>query len=107
MRRARLFRRPDDIRLMRACIVIPFYNHAGAIASVVDSLQPLGLTCRIVDDGSGGGARRELARLAARAEWVSVQRLPHNGGKGTAVMAGCEAALAEGFTHVLQIDADG
>ena len=48
-----------------------------------------------------------LSRIAAREGWVNVQRLPQNGGKGAAVMAGCDAALAAGFTHALQIDADG
>lgn len=92
---------------MITCIVIPFYNHAGAIAQVVDALKPLGLPCFIVDDGSDAGARLVLAQIADRENWVKVQTLPQNNGKGAAVMAGCDAALAAGFTHVLQIDADG
>jgi glycosyltransferase involved in cell wall biosynthesis len=92
---------------MKSCIVIPFYNHAGAIAHVVDSLEPLGLPCFIVDDGSDAGAQQALSLIAARQSWVKVLRLPQNGGKGAAVMAGCDAALAAGFTHALQIDADG
>jgi glycosyltransferase involved in cell wall biosynthesis len=92
---------------MRICIVIPFYNHAGAIAHVVDSLEPLGLPCFIVDDGSDASAQQALSPVAARQSWVTVLRLPQNGGKGAAVMAGCDAALAAGFTHALQIDADG
>lgn len=92
---------------MNPCIVIPFYNHAGAIAQVVTALKPLGLPCRIVDDGSDEPSQRVLAQLAARESWVTVQRLPVNLGKGGAVMAGCDAALAAGFTHALQIDADG
>ena len=34
-------------------------------------------------------------------------RLPVNGGKGAAVMAGLRAARRAGYTHALQIDADG
>ncbi|HMN44780.1 MAG TPA: glycosyltransferase family 2 protein [Povalibacter sp.] len=92
---------------MKICIVIPFYNHPGAIAQVVDALKPLDLPCRIVDDGSDEASQGVLAQIAAREDWVSVQRLPANRGKGGAVMAGCDAALAAGFTHALQIDADG
>ncbi len=92
---------------MKACIVIPFYNHAGAIAHVVESLRPLELPCFIVDDGSDAQARQVLAQIASDVRGVSVLRLPENRGKGAAVMAGCDAALAAGFTHVLQIDADG
>ena len=92
---------------MKICILIPFYNHPHAIAEVVASLAPLGLPCRIVDDGSDQASQQVLAEIASREDWVSVQRLPVNRGKGAAVMAGCDAALAEGFTHALQIDADG
>jgi glycosyltransferase involved in cell wall biosynthesis len=92
---------------MKTCIVIPFYNHAGAIAHVVNSLEPLDLHCYIVDDGSEAEAQQVLSRIATRASWVEVIRLPQNGGKGAAVIAGCDAALAAGFTHALQIDADG
>ncbi|HEU4780701.1 MAG TPA: glycosyltransferase family 2 protein [Steroidobacteraceae bacterium] len=92
---------------MKTSIVIPFYNHAGAIASVVDALKPLDLYCFIVDDGSDAQAQQVLSQIAIRESWVKILRLPHNSGKGAAVMAGCDAALAAGFTHALQIDADG
>lgn len=91
---------------MHVCIVIPFHNHPGAIAQVVAALRPLQLPCLIVDDGSDAHSREVLATIAAREPWVALHRLPVNQGKGAAVMAGCEAALAGGCTHVLQIDAD-
>jgi glycosyltransferase involved in cell wall biosynthesis len=97
---------PGVVRL-NACIVIPFYNHARAIAYVVQALEPLGLPCFIVDDGSDAQARQVLARIANEVSGVKVLRLPENRGKGAAVMAGCDAAQASGFTHALQIDADG
>jgi glycosyltransferase involved in cell wall biosynthesis len=93
---------------MRACIVIPHYNHGNAIGEVVAALRPLGLPCLIVDDGSDAVSQAALDRIVEReGEWVTVHRLPVNRGKGAAVMAGCEAALAAGFTHAVQIDADG
>ncbi len=92
---------------MKACILIPFHNHPGAIGQVVAALRPLGLPCLIVDDGSDAHSQEVLARIAAGENWVTLQRLPENQGKGAAVMAGCDAALAKGFTHALQIDADG
>jgi glycosyltransferase involved in cell wall biosynthesis len=93
---------------MKPCILIPFYNHGGAIAQVLASLRPLGLPCRVVDDGSNAAAKAALgAAIAANASWVTLQTLPTNQGKGGAVMAGCDATLAAGFTHAIQIDADG
>src|SRR5687767_4332159 len=93
---------------MKACIVIPHYNHGGAIGHVIAALRPLGLPCRIVDDGSDVPSLQALERaLESERTWVSLQRLPKNQGKGAAVRAGCEAVYAEGFTHAVQIDADG
>lgn len=92
---------------MRTCIIIPYHNHPGAIGAVIASLKPLGLPCRIVDDGSDEHSREVVARIAALEDWVTLQRLEVNQGKGAAVMAGCDAALEQGFTHALQIDADG
>lgn len=93
---------------MKPCILIPYYNHAGAIAQVVASLRPLGVPCRIVDDGSNAHAQAAVDDVVARERsWVTLQRLPVNQGKGAAVMAGCDALLREGFTHAVQIDADG
>lgn len=92
---------------MKICIVVPFYNHAGAIENVVDALKPLDLHCLIVDDGSDAEAQQVLSKIAMCESWVKILLLPRNGGKGAAVMAGCDAALAAGFTHALQIDADG
>lgn len=92
---------------MRTCILIPYYNHPGAIGEVVAALKPLGLPCHIIDDGSNEPAHEVVARIAAREDWVTLQRLDVNQGKGGAVIAGFETALARGFTHALQIDADG
>jgi glycosyltransferase involved in cell wall biosynthesis len=96
------------VTIVRACLLIPYYNHGGAIGDVVASLRPLGIPCRIVDDGSDAQAQADLDRaIANERSWVTLQRLPVNQGKGGAVIAGCDAALADGFTHAIQIDADG
>ncbi|TAL96291.1 MAG: glycosyltransferase family 2 protein [Paraburkholderia sp.] len=90
------------------CIVIPIYNHKDAIGSTVAHLMVHGLPLFVVDDGSDEATQRVLAALAAQyAGQVTLLRLPVNGGKGAAVMAGLRAARAAGYTHALQIDADG
>ncbi len=93
---------------MKTCIVIPFYNHADAIGAVVCGLKAFDLPCIIVNDGSDPACNTVLQQLAdAEAAWLSIVSRTENGGKGAAVMSGCDAAAARGFTHVLQIDADG
>jgi glycosyltransferase involved in cell wall biosynthesis len=92
---------------MRPCIVIPYYNHGGAIAQVLGALAVFDLPCIVVDDGSDAQAKAQLSLALGDQSQISVIALAHNQGKGVAVMTGCEAALARGFTHVVQIDADG
>ncbi|MGF6510207.1 glycosyltransferase family 2 protein [Paraburkholderia sp. 32] len=90
------------------CIVIPIYNHKDAIGASVAHLAVHGLPIFVVDDGSDAPTQRVLAALALQyAQQMTLLRLPANGGKGAAVMAGLRAARAAGYTHALQIDADG
>jgi glycosyltransferase involved in cell wall biosynthesis len=89
-------------------VVIPVFDHETAVAGVLDGLAPSGLPCIVVDDGSSEVCRLELERLASEhASWVTLVRLPVNRGKGGAVMAGCREAFRRGYSHVLQVDADG
>ncbi|MFL9964692.1 glycosyltransferase [Paraburkholderia sediminicola] len=91
-----------------ACIVIPIYNHKDAIGATVDRLAMHRLPIFVVDDGSDEPTRQVLAALAQQyAGQLTLLRLPVNGGKGAAVMAGLRAARDAGYTHALQIDADG
>ncbi|ELM3719339.1 glycosyltransferase family 2 protein [Aeromonas hydrophila] len=92
---------------MTPCILIPCYNHAGPLAAVLARLAEYGLPCLLVDDGSEPVAAAELAALAARYPWVTLLRHPQNQGKGGAVMTGLRRAHALGFSHALQVDADG
>lgn len=94
--------------MFRPCIVIPVYEHAGPLAGVLERLAPLGLPCVVVDDGSGPDCGAALVSLAARrSDRVTLVRRAANGGKGAAVKTGLRAAAEKGFTHALQVDADG
>jgi glycosyltransferase involved in cell wall biosynthesis len=92
---------------VRPCLLIPIYDQPQRIAAVLEGLAPLGLPLVLVDDGSGEPTRRAAEALAARYPWVELVRRPHNGGRGAALQTGYRAALARGFTHALQLDADG
>ncbi|MCY9836407.1 glycosyltransferase family 2 protein [Aeromonas media] len=92
---------------MTPCILIPCYNHAGPLAAVLARLAEYGLPCLLIDDGSEPVAAAELDALAARYPWVTLLRHPRNQGKGGAVMTGLRRAHALGFSHALQVDADG
>ena len=89
----------------KPCVVIPCYNHGATMASVVARLAPFNLPLLIVDDGSDKTTQTALERLVC--DGVTLLRLPQNSGKGAAVKYGLEAAAAQGYSHALQLDADG
>lgn len=89
------------------CAVVPSYNHHLAIEAVVKGLKAQGLTVIIIDDGSAEPARSALAKLDNPAENIFVFRLKVNQGKGAATLKGLEIAGEKGFTHAIQVDADG
>lgn len=94
--------------MIKACVVVPVFNHEHAIAQTVAGLKPHGLKCYLVDDGSRADGARILADVAAReAGWVTLLRHDKNRGKGAAVATGWTAAHHAGFTHAVQVDADG
>ncbi|AZD77089.1 glycosyltransferase family 2 protein [Pseudomonas chlororaphis] len=88
------------------CAVIPVYNHEAAVPTVVDALLASGLPCVLVDDASSPACAAVLEQLAER-EQVFLVKLAVNQGKGGAVMAGLREASRLGFSHALQVDADG
>jgi predicted LPLAT superfamily acyltransferase len=88
-------------------VLIPCYNHGAMMAKVLSRLAPFGLPCLVVDDGSDEQTRRILERLAAGQPQVTLVRLAQNAGKGAAVIKGLEESARAGYTHAVQVDADG
>lgn len=88
--------------------IVPVFNHAAVIGRTVDQLRWHGLPVLLVDDGSDVACEQVLARLAVeQPAGVSLLRLPVNQGKGAAMAAGLCRAARQGYSHALQIDADG
>jgi glycosyltransferase involved in cell wall biosynthesis len=93
---------------MKPCIVIPVYNHEAAIPHVLARLKSFAIPTFLINDGSSMLCSRILADCAEREpDWLILINRPENGGKGAAVLDGFKAAQALGFSHAIQIDADG
>jgi len=90
----------------RVCAVIPTFDNPLTIERVVRAVRPHVAEALVVDDGSGEEGRR-AAEALAREGLARVLRRDQNGGKGAAVKAGLRLAQELGFSHALQIDADG
>jgi glycosyltransferase involved in cell wall biosynthesis len=93
---------------MKTCIVVPHYDHVEQFRDVLGQLVAQGLPLVVVDDASPEASYVALERLLdEQAQRTIVVRHTRNLGKGGAVMTGLKAALEAGYTHALQIDADG
>jgi predicted LPLAT superfamily acyltransferase len=92
---------------MRLCAVIPTHNHHRALPEIVATLQQHGLAVFIIDDGSAAETAQAVQALHDPHNSIWAQRLSSNSGKGLAVMIGLSMALQAGFSHALQVDADG
>lgn len=104
--------RPIDCGIAPArfkpCILIPVYNHPAQIDRIVDTLRAQDLPVLLVDDGSDAPTRITLEAIRDRHPGaVTLEQLPRNLGKGGAVSHGLRLALQLGYTHALQVDADG
>ena len=93
---------------MKLCLVVPHYDHLEQFRSLLPSLLGTSLPIVIVDDASPGDVAAQLEQLLdeSGAEFTLVQH-DQNQGKGGAVTTGLVTAFDAGYTHALQIDADG
>ena len=73
----------------------------------MSSLEPYGLHCFVIDDGSDAATRTVLDAIEARYPWLEVAHRERNGGRGAALKTGYRLALRSGFSHAIQLDADG
>jgi len=93
-------------RGFNACAIVPVYNHEEPVVRVAHRLKAFGLPVILVDDGSSAACAAVLDQLATQSGFT-LKRHRLNAGKGGAVKTGLACAAELGFTHALQVDADG
>lgn len=89
------------------CFVIPVYNHPIYLDALLEKINEFNLPVILVNDGSDELCTTKLRDLDQRFTHVVLVEHVENQGKGQAVMTGLSKAQALGFSHALQIDADG
>ncbi|KPH95944.1 glycosyl transferase [Pseudoalteromonas porphyrae] len=87
--------------------VIPNYNHDLVILDTIIALANFKLPIILVDDGSNEKTQRILEQIDAQFALVTLVRRTENGGKGAAVQTGLAHAYEAGWSHAIQVDADG
>lgn len=96
-----------DSNKFNPCIIIPVYNHESALPNTIAALSEYQLPIILIDDGSSSACTTIMQRLCD--DYTSIHYVAHatNLGKGQAVKTGLKTANQLGYTHALQIDADG
>ncbi|MEP6832067.1 MAG: glycosyltransferase family 2 protein [Gemmatimonas sp.] len=94
--------------MFREIVVIPVYNHDRYLPTLVNKLVKMQLPVLLVDDGSTASCAAVIDAIVQQHPTnAQLLRLPKNQGKGYAFLAGLHRVADNGFTHVVQIDADG
>ncbi|WP_434340458.1 glycosyltransferase family 2 protein [Motilimonas cestriensis] len=91
----------------KPCFIVPLYNHGATLTATLNALSQFNLPILVVDDGSNDETKAILAEQVAAHPLCQSLTLAQNLGKGGAVMAGMRHQFKAGFSHALQIDADG
>ena len=92
---------------MSYCLLIPHYNHHHQLIRFLPKIAASGSPCVIVDDGSSEESIQLLQDALTDYPNTRLFLQRRNRGKGGAVKAGFYHARSLGFTHAIQIDADG
>ena len=85
------------------CVLIPTYNNAGTLESVINDVLAYTNRIVIVNDGSTDDTKNVLKKFPH----LNLVSFPTNQGKGMALRAGFKEAVALGYDKAITIDSDG
>lgn len=93
--------------MLKYCLIIPHYNHERQFLAFLPKLIATELPIIVVDDGSSEESLSEIKQFVDLQDKVHLVEHHCNRGKGAAVRTAFSFARAFGFTHAIQVDADG
>lgn len=99
--------RNDIIATMKRlgiCVIVPTYNNAESLPSVLDNIIEYADDIIVVNDGSTDNTSEILRRYA---EKITIVEHQANKGKGRALVSGFKKAIEAGFVTAITIDSDG
>ena len=94
---------------MKSLIVIPTYNEAQNIESLIERILFLGikdLNVLVVDDNSPDGTAEIIETISKNEKNIHLLKRPKKAGLGTAYVAGFKYALSNGYDNIFEMDAD-
>src|SRR6185295_10976740 len=88
-------------------VLMPIYDTGAKVYETTRNARQFWDPVWVVVDGSRDGTAQGLQNMAALDAGLRLFVLPENRGKGAAILHALNIAVAEGYTHVLAMDADG
>ncbi len=92
--------------MYKPVIVIPFYNHFEQFLSFYPLVERKGIPIVVINDGSNREQSKKISELCKSCGFFYIEN-DGNRGKGYSVISALNWASDNGFSHALQIDADG
>ena len=86
------------------CVVIPIFNEALHICSVINKLQKQDIYVIVINDGSTDNTNELLSKYKKNF-WLITHKT--NKGKGEAIKAGFNVAIKKNFDYIITLDGDG
>ena len=98
----------DRLAALRCCVILPTYNNANTIESVVESVAQWCHNLIVVNDGSTDNTHNILQPLHEQ-HLITLIEYPDgkNRGKGFALKTALHKASEMGFTNAITMDSDG
>lgn len=98
----------EQLRALHVCVVMPTYNNAGTLLSVLARVMPYAPHVVVVNDGCTDATQTCLQQAQAQyANKLTVVQYQPNQGKGFALVQGFKKAYRLGYAYALTIDSDG
>jgi glycosyltransferase involved in cell wall biosynthesis len=88
---------------LKVCILVPTFNNAKTLGTLLSDLQVFGAYIIVVNDGSTDGTENILSQFPGI---HSISYLK-NRGKGYALRKGFQSAVEQRYEYVISIDSDG
>ena len=98
---------PSAVASATHLVLIPSYNPGSIVVETVRAARQYWNPVWVVVDGSTDESPALLQDMAQNDDGLRILTLPHNSGKGAAVLHGLQQAKQQGYTHVLTMDSDG
>lgn len=90
-------------RKTNIAVIIPTFNNAGTLGSIISGCKALCYDVIVVNDGSNDSTPDILREFTD----ITVISFDENRGKGAALLAGLRYAAGKCYTHAVTIDSDG